>query len=118
MLHRFALLIAAAALMLAARHAPAAQAGRAAGPPAEANIGGFEAKYIDAGGIRTRFYDVGSGEPMVLVHGLGFGGTSSANTWSLNLGGLGARFHVYAPDKLASGLTDNPRSDDDLNIRG
>ena len=86
--------------------------------PAAANIGGLKAKFIDAGGIRTRYYDEGSGEPMVLVHGTGFSGVASANTWSLNIPGLSARFHVYAPDKLASGLTDNPGSDDDLNIRG
>ena len=86
--------------------------------PAEANIAGLKAKFIDAGGVRTRYYDEGSGEPMVLVHGTGFSGVASANTWSLNIPGLSARFHVYAPDKLASGLTDNPGSDDDLNIRG
>jgi|RhiMethySRZTD1v2_1073278.scaffolds.fasta_scaffold18286_3 2-hydroxy-6-oxonona-2,4-dienedioate hydrolase len=86
--------------------------------PAEANIGGLQAKFIDAGGVRTRYYDEGSGEPIVLVHGTGFSGVASANTWSLNIPGLSTRFHVYAPDKLASGLTDNPRSDDDLNIRG
>src|SRR5690349_3801336 len=86
--------------------------------PAEANLGGLKAKFIDAGGIRTRYYDEGSGDPMVLVHGTGFSGVASANTWTLNIPGLSARFHVYAPDKLASGLTDNPKSDDDLNIRG
>jgi pimeloyl-ACP methyl ester carboxylesterase len=86
--------------------------------PAAANSGGLKAKFIDAGGVRTRYYDEGSGEPIVLVHGTGFSGVASANTWSLNIPGLSERLHVYAPDKLASGLTDNPQSDDDLNIRG
>jgi 2-hydroxy-6-oxonona-2,4-dienedioate hydrolase len=81
------------------------------------SVQGFEAKFVDIDGIRTRYYEVGKGEPMVLVHGSGFTGTASANTWSLNLGGLGERFHVFAADKLASGMTDNPTSDEDFTIR-
>lgn len=80
--------------------------------------GGFTAKFIDVNGVATRYYDEGSGEPMLLVHGSGFSGTASANTWALNIAGLAKQFHVYAPDKLASGMTGNPKSDDDLNIRG
>jgi len=80
--------------------------------------GGYTARFVDVNGIRTRYYDEGSGEPMLLVHGSGFAGTASANTWVPVLGLLATRFHVYAPDKLASGMTDNPKSDDDLNIRG
>lgn len=86
------------------------------GPNGE--IGGFTAKFIDVNGVRTRYYDEGSGDPMLLVHGSGFSGTASANTWSLNIAGLAKHFHVLAPDKLASGMTGNPNSDDDLNIRG
>ncbi|MGI9258324.1 MAG: alpha/beta fold hydrolase [Gammaproteobacteria bacterium] len=81
------------------------------------SVEGFEARFVDVDGIRTRYYEVGQGEPMVLVHGSGFTGTASANTWTLNLGGLGEHFHVFAADKLASGMTDNPSSDDDLTIR-
>jgi len=81
------------------------------------SVEGFEAKFVDVNGIRTRYYEVGEGDPMVLVHGSGFTGTASANTWTLNLGGLGERFHVFAADKLASGMTDNPVSDEDFNIR-
>lgn len=80
--------------------------------------GGFTARFIDVNGVQTRFYDEGSGDPMVLVHGSGFSGTASANTWALNIAGFAEHFHVYAPDKLASGMTGNPASDDDLNIRG
>jgi len=81
------------------------------------SVEGFEAKFVDVDGIRTRYYEVGEGEPMVLVHGSGFTGTASANTWTLNLGGLGERFHVFAADKLASGMTDNPIADKDFTIR-
>lgn len=82
-----------------------------------ASINGLQAKFIEADGLRTRYYEVGSGHPMVLCHGAGFSGTSSANTWALNLPGLGQRFHVFAADKLASGMTDNPKSDDDFTIQ-
>jgi 2-hydroxy-6-oxonona-2,4-dienedioate hydrolase len=85
---------------------------------ADGSLGGFEAKFIDVDGVRTRYYDVGTGEVMLLVHGSGFDGTSSANTWSLNIPGLSKRFRVIAADKLASGMTGNPASDDDLSIAG
>lgn len=77
---------------------------------------GLTPKFIDVDGIRTRYYEVGSGEPMVLCHGAGWAGSSSANTWAPVLAGLGQRFHVFAADKLASGMTDNPESDDDYTI--
>jgi len=92
------------------------QADAEVGPNGE--NGGFTARFIDVKGVRTRYYDEGSGDPLVLVHGSGFSGTASANTWSLNIAGFAKQFHVYAPDKLASGMTGNPQSDDDLNIRG
>jgi pimeloyl-ACP methyl ester carboxylesterase len=34
----------------------------------------------------------------------------SANTWALNLRGLGERYHVYAADKMGHGLSDNPKT--------
>ena len=71
-----------------------------------------EAKFEDVKGINTRYYEVGEGEPMLLIHGAVFGGTGSANTWTRNLSGLGKSFHVYAPDRVGSGMTDNPKNDD------
>jgi pimeloyl-ACP methyl ester carboxylesterase len=68
--------------------------------------------------IRTRYYEMGQGEPMVLAHGGGFDGRYSANHWDTSIPGLGKRFHVFAPDKLAAGMTDNPPDDKDLNIQG
>ena len=78
----------------------------------DAAILGFEAKWADVDGINTRYYEVGeqNEEVMVLVHGALFDGIVSANTWTLNLEGLGKKYHVYALDKLGSGLTDNPKS--------
>ena len=76
-----------------------------------ASIGSHEAKFIDINGARTRYYDVGSGEPMLLVHGARPSGTSSANTWVPILPGLSRRFRVLAPDRLGHGMTENPKGD-------
>lgn len=82
------------------------------------SVGGLEAKFVDVKGVRTRYYEAGLGEPMVLVHGEGWSGHSSANVWVKNIPGLSRRFHVLAADKLASGLTGNPLDDKDYNIQG
>ena len=52
----------------------------------------------------------------MLLHGGEFGFVCSLDCWSLNLPGLAERFHVYAPDKLGQGYTDNPRSEQDYTI--
>jgi pimeloyl-ACP methyl ester carboxylesterase len=70
-------------------------------------------RFVDADGYRTRLYEDGAGEPLVLIHGGRFGNTYSLDAWSLNLPGLADHFHVYAPDKLGSGHTDNPKTDAD-----
>src|ERR1017187_2830375 len=92
------------------------KAGAAISPNGEVN--GLKAKFVDVNGIRTRYYEMGQGEPMVLVHGEGWSGHSSANAWSKNIAGLAKRFHVYALDKLGSGMTDNPKDDKDYNLPG
>jgi len=81
-----------------------------------ASIQGLEAKFIDVHGIRTRYYDSGQGEPMVLCHGHGWDGSASANAWTLNIAGLSKHFRVLAADKLGSGMTDNPKTDDGFTI--
>jgi len=81
-------------------------------------VAGLHAKFIDVNGIRTRYYEMGEGEPLVLVHGEGWSGHSSANAWSKNIPGLAKKFHVYAPDKIGSGMTDNPKDDKDYNLQG
>lgn len=72
------------------------------------SVGGFEANFVDVNGINTRYYDEGSGDPLLLVHGGPWEGTSSANDWTLNLEGLAREFRVLAPDKLGNGATGNP----------
>lgn len=74
---------------------------------------------IDVGGIRTRYYDEGSGEPIVFIYGGNFGSDTSAPSarcWDLNFGPLRKRFRVIALDKLGQGYTDNPRQDEDYTM--
>ncbi len=74
-------------------------------------VGGLTAKFVEVDGVRTRYYDYGQGEPLVLVHGGGFGCCSSANNWARNIPALAKRFRVVALDRLAAGLTGNPKDD-------
>jgi hypothetical protein len=91
----------------------------AAQPPGvNGSIGGQQAKFIDVQGVRTRYYEAGQGEPMVLIHGGSTAGSSTANVWSRNLPGLAKRFHVFAVDRLGSGLTGNPLNDADYATKG
>jgi pimeloyl-ACP methyl ester carboxylesterase len=74
-----------------------------------------EGRWLEVEGIRTRYYDVGSGEPIVFVYGGNFGtgdSASSAYTWNLQLAPLAERHRVIAFDKLGQGFTDNPRNDE------
>lgn len=75
-----------------------------------------DAKFIDVDGVRTRYFEGGSGRPLVLVHGGQFGSYYNAYHWSLNFADLCARFHVYAFDKLGQGRTGNPKSDADYTM--
>lgn len=68
-------------------------------------------KFVDVDGIKTRYFEGGSGETLVLVHGGQFGSIYSADVWSLNFDILCEHFHVYAFDKLGQGYTDNPKTD-------
>ena len=62
---------------------------------------------IVAGGIRTNYLAVGSGAPLVLLHGSGPGVTAYAN-WRTVIPAFGAEFRCYAPDIVGFGYTDRP----------
>lgn len=62
-------------------------------------------KFVDVDGIRTRYFDDGEGEPLVLVHGGNCGDNDNvdlANNWDLNWSWLVKSFHVYALRPLLS----------------
>jgi 2-hydroxy-6-oxonona-2,4-dienedioate hydrolase len=81
----------------------------------DASVGGLTAKFVDVRGVGTRYYEMGQGEPMVMIHGGSMAGSSTANVFSRNIPGLGKRFHVFALDRLASGMTGNPLDDKNYN---
>ena len=66
-------------------------------------------KFVDVEGIKTRYFEAGSGEALVLIHGGHFGSYSSADYWKLNFTPLSRHFHVFALDKMGQGFSDNPK---------
>lgn len=75
-----------------------------------------DARYIDAGGIRTRYFDQGEGEPLLLIHGGTYGSFYNAEDWELNVDELAKHYRVIAYDRIGLGFTDNPGTDDDYVI--
>jgi 2-hydroxy-6-oxonona-2,4-dienedioate hydrolase len=62
-------------------------------------------RYYDAGGVRTRCFEKGEGDPVILLHGAG----GHAETWVRNLIPLAEKFRVLAIDYLGHGFTDKPK---------
>jgi pimeloyl-ACP methyl ester carboxylesterase len=63
--------------------------------------------FFDSAGVKIHYHDIGSGDPVVLVHGF-------ASTAEDNWGGTGwiarlsAKYRVIAPDVRGHGLSDKP----------
>ena len=68
-------------------------------------VAGLTPKFIRVDGRQARYYDMGRGEPLVLLHGGAGGSPNSANIWSKNLTGLTGSFRVVALDRLGFGMT-------------
>jgi pimeloyl-ACP methyl ester carboxylesterase len=76
-------------------------------------------KFVDVDGIKTRYFEGGQGEPLILFHGGHFGANDNvdlANNWDLNWPHFVKSFHVYALDKLGQGYTDLPKRDEDYTM--
>ena len=54
--------------------------------------------------IKTRYWKVGSGQPLVLIHGLG----GYAENWELNIDAFAEHFEVYTLDVVGFGYTAKP----------
>ncbi len=65
---------------------------------------GFAQSWIDAGPIRTRVLEAGSGPPLVLLHGTG----GHAEAYARNLARLARRFRTIVYDMVGHGFTDGP----------
>jgi len=84
---------------------------------ADGGMGGFSPSFVDVGGVDTRYYDVGSGAPLVVLHGGSWSGSSSANVWIPVLEGLAEEFRVVAVDRLGCGMTGNPQRPEEYRYR-
>lgn len=62
--------------------------------------------YYDAGGVRTRALEAGSGPVLILLHGTG----GHAEAYARNMEEHAKHFHVYAIDMLGHGYTAKPES--------
>ena len=77
-------------------------------------------KYVDVNGIRTRYFEKGKGETILLLHGSFFGEPFSSDcsaNWSRNFEGLSQFAHVIAVDRLGQGYTDNPKRIEDYTMK-
>jgi pimeloyl-ACP methyl ester carboxylesterase len=59
------------------------------------------AGYVDLPGVRTWYDELGSGDPLVLLHG----GLADARFFEHNIGPLAERFHIFATDQRGHGHT-------------
>ena len=64
-------------------------------------------RYVDVQSIWTRYWDLGAGPPVLLLHGLG----ASAESWEPVAGPLSRHFRVLIPDLIGFGFTDKPDID-------
>ena len=64
-------------------------------------------KSVLAAGIRTNLHDLGSGPPVLLIHGSGPGVSAWAN-WRLVMSDLARQARVVAPDMVGFGYTERP----------
>jgi|SRR5581483_7416410 len=76
-------------------------------------------RFVDVEGIRTRYFEKGKGEPILLLHGSYFGADLSADcaaNWSRNFEGISQFGRVFALDRLGQGYTDNPKRIEDYTM--
>jgi 2-hydroxy-6-oxonona-2,4-dienedioate hydrolase len=69
-------------------------------------------RFAEAGGIRTRYLESGSGPALILVHGGHYGSIGCAEDWLPVIPLLAREFRVIAIDKPGCGFSGNPPSDD------
>jgi 2-hydroxymuconate-semialdehyde hydrolase len=65
------------------------------------------ANSIVAAGLQTNYHDIGSGKPVLLIHGSGPGVSAWAN-WRLVMPELAKQMRVIAPDMAGFGYSERP----------
>ena len=64
----------------------------------------YEDRWVTASGLRTRYWDVGNGEPLILLHGIG----AHAGFWRASIPRLSQDYRVIVPDICGSGRSEIP----------
>lgn len=64
-------------------------------------------QFTDVAGINTHYYEAGSGDPLILIHGGGAGADAWGN-WRGCIGLFAEHFHVFALDMVGFGFSDKP----------
>lgn len=77
-------------------------------PAAPPSPHGVEECWMQIDGARMRYLRVGSGPPLILLHGL----MGYSFSWRYTLPGLAPYATVYAPDLLGGGFSDRPKGID------
>jgi len=77
------------------------------------SMAGYKSHYMDVDGINTHYIEVGSGEPLVLIHGGGPGADCYGN-WYKCLPEFAKNYHCFAVDMLGFGRTDKPNPENFL----
>lgn len=98
---------AAACAAVVAAPAVVSLPGRDASPDSANNDSGANLKAVTLHGDRVAYRDEGTGEVLLLVHGMG----GSSTTWSGVIPLLAKKYRVIAPDLLGHGESDKPRGD-------
>ena len=65
---------------------------------------GIAEKYVELSHGRTRYLEAGTGEPTILLHGVGF--TAGGDSWFLNIAPLAEKVRILALDFVGWGLGD------------
>nr|BAC56745.1 meta cleavage compound hydrolase [Janthinobacterium sp. J3] len=67
----------------------------------------FVERFVNAGGVETRYLEAGKGQPVILIHGGGAGAESEGN-WRNVIPILARHYRVIAMDMLGFGKTAKP----------
>ncbi len=67
----------------------------------------MQEKFVKIDENKIRYLDTGSGDPLVLVHGLG----ASAERWKFVIPLFEKRYRVIVPDLIGFGYSDKPMLD-------
>src|SRR5439155_17195300 len=83
------------------------------GRPLAVELLGTATRFIQGRQYVTRAIEAGSGDPLILIHGVG----NSAECFARNVRRLGQHFHVYAVDALYHGYSSKEPYDADHRVQ-